>query len=46
MLTEFSRYAVVNRAYWVIPMIILLLGVAGLLGVVQVTVPFTLYALF
>ena len=46
LLTEFGRYAVVNRAYWVIPMIVLLLGVAGFIGVVQITVPFTLYALF
>lgn len=46
LLREFGSYAVVNKAYWVIPMIVLLLGVAGLIGVVQITVPFTLYALF
>ncbi len=46
LLSEFSRYAVVNRAYWVIPLIVMFLGVAGFIGVVQITVPFTLYALF
>lgn len=46
LLTEFGRYAVVNRAYWVMGLIILLLGVAGFIGVVQISVPFTLYALF
>ncbi|WP_156670676.1 hypothetical protein [Mycobacterium sp. E136] len=46
LLAEFSRYAVVNKAYWVIPMILLLLGAAAFIGVVHITVPFTLYALF
>ena len=46
LLREFGSYAVVNRAYWVIPLIVLFLGVAGFIGVVQITVPFTLYALF
>ena len=29
LLREFGSYAVVNRAYWVIPLIVLFLGVAG-----------------
>jgi hypothetical protein len=46
LLREFGRYGVVNRAYWIIPLIILLLGVVGFIGVVQIAVPFSLYALF
>lgn len=46
LLVEFSRYAVVNQALWVVPFIMLLLSIAGLVGVVQTVVPFTLYTLF
>jgi len=46
LLREFSSYAVVNRAYWVLPLIVFLLGIAAFIGVVETVVPFTLYSLF
>ncbi|MCH9729777.1 MAG: hypothetical protein K0U84_08910 [Actinomycetia bacterium] len=46
LLAEFSSYSVVNRAYWVLPLIVVLLGIAAFTGVVQTVVPFTLYSLF
>jgi len=46
LLREFGSYAVINRAYWVVPLVILLLTIAAFTGVVQTAVPFTLYSLF
>ena len=46
LLKEFGSYAVINRAYWVLPFILLLLGIAALIVVIETVVPFTLYTLF
>lgn len=46
LLREFGSYAVINNAYWVLPLILLLLGIAAFIGAVQTVVPFTLYTLF
>jgi hypothetical protein len=43
---EFTAYVVVNRAWWIVPVFILL-GLATLVVVVgQVVAPFTLYSFF
>jgi hypothetical protein len=46
LIREFGAYAVLNRAYWVLPFILLLLGIAAMVVVVETVVPFTLYTLF
>ena len=46
LLSEFGSYAVINRAYWVLPLIMFLLLVAAFSGAIQTVVPFTLYTLF
>lgn len=46
LIREFGRYSVANRAYWVVPFIMLLISIAAVVGLVQTAVPFTLYALF
>lgn len=46
LLQEFARYSVVNRAFWVVPFIMVLMTIAVFVGVVQVVVPYTLYTLF
>ena len=46
LLKEFGSYAVINRAYWVLPFVVLLLGIAALIVVIEAVVPFTLYTLF
>jgi hypothetical protein len=46
LLREFGSYAVINRAYWVLPFILLLLGIAAFIVVVETVAPFTLYSLF
>lgn len=46
LLSEFAYYAVINKAYWVLPLILLLLFVAAFTGAVHTVVPFTLYTLF
>ena len=46
LLKEFGSYAVINRAYWVLPFILLLLGIAALIVVIETVVPYTLYTLF
>jgi hypothetical protein len=43
---EFVAYAVVNRAWWVVPMVILLAVVALAIVVGQAAAPYTLYTLF
>jgi hypothetical protein len=43
---EFTAYVVVNRAWWIVP-VFLLIGLATLVVVVgQVVAPFTLYSFF
>jgi hypothetical protein len=43
---EFVAYAVVNRAWWVIPVMLLLALIALLILVGQAAAPVTLYPLF
>ena len=43
---EFVAYSVVNRAWWVIPMVLLLAVVALAIVVGQAAAPYTLYTLF
>ncbi len=46
LIGEFAAFAVVNRAWWIIPLV-LAIGLAGLLVVVgQAAAPVTLYPLF
>lgn len=46
LVREFGSYAIINRAYWVVPLILLLLGIAALIVVIETVIPFTLYTLF
>jgi hypothetical protein len=43
---EFVAYSVVNRAWWVIPLVLLLAVVALAIVVGQAAAPYTLYTLF
>jgi hypothetical protein len=43
---EFVAYSVVNRAWWVVPMVLLLAVVALAIVVGQAAAPYTLYTLF
>jgi hypothetical protein len=43
---EFVSYSVVNRAWWVVPMVLLLGVVALAIAVGQAAAPYTLYTLF
>ena len=43
---EFVAYSVVNRAWWVVPMVLLLAVVALAIAVGQAAAPYTLYTLF
>jgi hypothetical protein len=43
---EFVAYAVVNRAWWVIPMLVLLAGATLVVVVGQAAAPVTIYPLF
>ena len=43
---EFVSYSVVNRAWWVVPMVLLLAVVALAIVVGQAAAPYTLYTLF
>jgi hypothetical protein len=44
--SEFVSYSVVNRAWWVVPMVALLGLVALAIAVGQAAAPYTLYTLF
>ncbi len=46
LLREFGSYSVVNRAYWVLPFVLLLLAITVFIVVVETVAPFTLYSLF
>jgi hypothetical protein len=43
---EFVAYSVVNRAWWVVPLVLLLAVVALAIVVGQAAAPYTLYTLF
>ncbi len=43
---EFVSYSVVNRAWWVVPLVLLLAVVALAIVVGQAAAPYTLYTLF
>ncbi|MEX1008291.1 MAG: DUF5989 family protein [Acidimicrobiia bacterium] len=43
---EFVRYAVSNRAWWVVPLVLLLAVVALAVVAGQAAAPYTLYTLF
>lgn len=43
---EFVSYSVVNRAWWVVPLVLLLAVVALAVVVGQAAAPYTLYTLF
>jgi hypothetical protein len=43
---EFLAYAVVNRVWWIVPLVVLLGVVAIAVTVTQAAAPYTLYTLF
>ena len=43
---EFTRYAVMNRAWWVVPLVLFLAVIALAVVVGQAAAPYTLYTLF
>jgi hypothetical protein len=43
---EFASYAVINRVWWILPMVLVLAAVAIAVTVTQAAAPYTLYTLF
>jgi hypothetical protein len=43
---EFAAYAVVNRVWWILPLVALLALIAVAVTVTQAAAPYTLYTLF
>jgi hypothetical protein len=43
---EFASYAVVNRVWWIIPLVVVLATIALAVTVTQAAAPYTLYTLF
>ena len=43
---EITAYAIVNRAWWLLPLAVVLFLASGLVFAGQVAAPFTLYTLF
>ncbi len=43
---EFVAYAVVNRVWWILPLVVVLAVVALAVSVTQAAAPYTLYTLF
>ena len=46
LLRELAAYTVVNRVWWLLPLVTLLIGLIVLAVVGQATVPYTMYTLF
>lgn len=46
LLRELGGYAVTNRAWWIVPFVLLLLVLTLLIVVGQAAAPFTIYPLF
>ena len=46
LLRDIGGYAVVNRAYWIVPLVVILLVFSALILAGQVAAPFTIYPLF
>ena len=44
--SEFAAYAVVNRVWWIIPLVAMLAVIALAVTVTQAAAPYTLYTLF
>jgi hypothetical protein len=46
LLRELGAYTVANRVWWVLPLVLVLVGLIVLAVVGQATVPYTMYTLF
>lgn len=46
LIGSFAGYAVVNRVWWILPLMVLLLLVGALIAVGQAAAPYTIYTLF
>jgi hypothetical protein len=44
--SDFAAYAVVNRVWWIVPLVLVLLSVAVLIVVGHAAAPLTLYPMF
>lgn len=46
LLGDIARYAITNRAWWILPVMLVLLGLMLLVTAGQTAVPYTMYTLF